>query len=604
MNRSLLRPLGAPPTAKFCVAFLLFALSRAGLAAPDFVVDGYARELENLIVASDRAGEISALEVLFYLDAGRNPLAKIASTDWLAPVHERSIGASQDIDRAIAEYRAARSLAGNLPPTAPTNGVLRALLHSACEAAWIDNGIMPDIKIERPDIDLYYIANTERYVQKRRAQVRYIFFGDKPDRAVGEASPRAELENLRSRINAGDIGFQSAAIRHSQAPSARDGGAIPAFSEGTHFEEFERQAFSLDGSGELSRVFEGNGGFYLIQMVKKEEGKALIPRGEAEADIRKQLRHQHVRPYYYIALGDLRRDAFVRNYSTLWDYADEQAPVAQVAGRKLSREELMRANPNVINANYEVQWSTVLGEAQAWVEGELVMSEMERRGWLDHRYISMAKRAVRIHVTAQDNLRDRVDRSRFSSPEAALAVLRSGGSVKSGVPESRIIGISVAPTSEDRPFTGRRLIRRRKITELGAKVHTGVLPLESGPIEFAESLASAAASGDTDLKYVIRDMRERIAAEQVEEAVLEIKDLGWQNTLPGVTRYPSVAGKEPGEIGEPERIGERLNIYYVAAVRSGDSGPLLDAPMALEIAAFEREAQRIFEDEVAKVLPK
>ena len=66
--------------------------------------------------------------------------------------------------------------------------------------------------------------------------------------------------------------------------------------------------------------------------------------------------------YYYVT------SSLVQPYVKGW-YADLETPIALVGEKRLTRDQMIRVNPGVVNAAYEVQWEVVFNEVSSWVEG-------------------------------------------------------------------------------------------------------------------------------------------------------------------------------------------------------------------------------------------
>lgn len=91
------------------------------------------------------------------------------------------------------------------------------------------------------------------------------------DDAAWEKAQR-DLNWLRSEITAGKIGFAEAARKHSQSPSAKEGGDVGRFPySGLMPSDFSARAFALK-KGEISRPFRSRFGAHLVMVIDRNAG--------------------------------------------------------------------------------------------------------------------------------------------------------------------------------------------------------------------------------------------------------------------------------------------------------------------------------------------
>ena len=83
----------------------------AASGAPEFVLDGRVGALEQLILAVDAEGPVTALDVLFYLDMAGYRAGALEVGHWLAEEGDRDPGAWERIQEGVEEYLAVRALA-------------------------------------------------------------------------------------------------------------------------------------------------------------------------------------------------------------------------------------------------------------------------------------------------------------------------------------------------------------------------------------------------------------------------------------------------------------------------------------------------------------
>jgi parvulin-like peptidyl-prolyl isomerase len=129
----------------------------------------------------------------------------------------------------------------------------------------------------------------EHYEQHRRQldgtqlRAQHVLIKAAPqDTAVRQAARRA-LAQLREQIAAGEMSFEAAAERHSQAPSADEGGDVGFFGyRGTMSAGFADAAFALQ-VGEISQPVETPFGVHLIKVTDERPGQLSLE------DVRPQI---------------------------------------------------------------------------------------------------------------------------------------------------------------------------------------------------------------------------------------------------------------------------------------------------------------------------
>lgn len=586
----MIRPASAPRSA--AVLLLALAFAPAAWAAPDFIQSGRAPDLDQKVLAEDALGPATALDVLCYLKMANRPEAGIPVEQWLAAEGGADAASMDQIRSAVREFLAARKLAQQGSADACDPDYRRALTHVGAEAAWIELTVQPEIQITATDLNRYYIAHSETYAAPDRAQVRNIFLPVEDMNALDQVRVvETELEELRGRILRGDLTFGEAARQFSKAPSGAAGGLLPEFTRGTHFAEFEFNAFKLDEPGRMSPVFVGKDGVYLLQLVKVVRVRKLEFE-EVEDEIRRQLSRDTVASYYRFLSGKLRENVFTRDLSPLWQYQDLSAPVAVLDGRKLRREVVYRLNPGVINAEFQLQWNIIQEVTQGWLEGESILSDLEKRHEADHVYLQKARGIADVFLASQNALDARVDPAKFRALDAALQTLgMEPGSAQAGIRQTRVIQITLAPAAEALAAPGQAEITRQTMRELSDQIQKGEIPIRPDPVVLNETLTAAVSQGQEAMDQELKRIRGLLLTSPYANVKLQIEDLGWKDSPPFLAWSPLLPSLRPGEVSPAQHIGNNAFFYYNAGVRLDAASPWLDKPIAIQSLAHDVEKQ-------------
>ena len=111
------------------------------------------------------------------------------------------------------------------------------------------------------DAELFYRLNPERFTRPERRTVRHILITfDTPEERLQVAR---QLEELTLRLRAG-ADFADLALRHSQCPTALEGGLVGSVPRGQLFPQLDDALFDMR-AGEISAVVETEVGLHLLR---------------------------------------------------------------------------------------------------------------------------------------------------------------------------------------------------------------------------------------------------------------------------------------------------------------------------------------------------
>lgn len=138
--------------------------------------------------------------------------------------------------------------------------------------------------VSEVDAEIYYRLHPEAFDRPPARRLRHILvtYNDGNDKAKALKL----LETLRSTATDSEK-FEQAALRHSQCPTAMDGGNLGVVKLGQLFPELEPAAFAL-AAGELSAVLESPIGLHLLRCDEILES-GLLPFAEVRAKVIERL---------------------------------------------------------------------------------------------------------------------------------------------------------------------------------------------------------------------------------------------------------------------------------------------------------------------------
>jgi peptidyl-prolyl cis-trans isomerase C len=131
-------------------------------------------------------------------------------------------------------------------------------------------------RVSEADVKKFYDENKDFFDQ---VQVRasHIVLRLPPTASEGERqSARARLTAIRQEIVAGKLDFAEAVKKHSQCPSASNGGDVGYITrKGAVDESFARAAFAMK-IGDLSDVVQTDYGFHIIKVTERKPGTPSV----------------------------------------------------------------------------------------------------------------------------------------------------------------------------------------------------------------------------------------------------------------------------------------------------------------------------------------
>ncbi len=144
--------------------------------------------------------------------------------------------------------------------------------------------LQADIKVSDQEARDYYDQHQDQYRTAERRQVAHILIAQKDD-----AAALKEAEALLSKLKSGADFAKLATQKSTDKLSARKGGELDWFEKGVMDPEFEKAAFALQKSGDLSTVVKSQFGYHIIKLlgIQPETSKSF---DEVKADVLAKVR--------------------------------------------------------------------------------------------------------------------------------------------------------------------------------------------------------------------------------------------------------------------------------------------------------------------------
>jgi peptidyl-prolyl cis-trans isomerase C len=187
-----------------------------------------------------------------------------------------------EIQRAYQEIRARyddeNSFLAELSKNSLDETSLRAALARQCKV----NSILDRVgsraaEVSDVDIELYYRLHPEKFDLPERRSVSHIFISINPDYPENTRIVSLQRANdLHTKLHKKPYKFADLALKHSECPTALQGGELGTVSRGKLYPELDAVLFKLK-AGEISHVVESEIGWHILlcKQIHKAENLSL-----------------------------------------------------------------------------------------------------------------------------------------------------------------------------------------------------------------------------------------------------------------------------------------------------------------------------------------
>lgn len=178
----------------------------------------------------------------------------------------------------------------------------------------IGREVRSKVTITDKDIQEYYEKNVQQQEKPgEKVRIQQILFATPPDTTPKQVEKlTSQLEEIRAKIMAGDD-FGQMAAKHSQDPSAKEGGDLGYFGRGELLPLIENVAFSLQ-AGEVSQVTRTPAGLHLIKVIDKKGAEGETGAQSSRNEIEENLYRREVDVLFLKWMEELKKKAYIKTY--------------------------------------------------------------------------------------------------------------------------------------------------------------------------------------------------------------------------------------------------------------------------------------------------
>ena len=200
------------------------------------------------------------------------------------------------LDQSIAEIRGRYATREEFLADLESAGLDEVSLRSAIERdlrfeAVLERVASREARVTDLDAEIYYFIHREKFRRPENRTLRHVLV------TINDAVPGSDrvsawqkIESIRVQLNEGPERFADLALKHSECPTAMQGGLLGTLRRGQLYPEIEPAAFAL-GLGELSGIVESPMGFHVLHCVAIED-EGFVPFSAVREKIRAHLTAQ------------------------------------------------------------------------------------------------------------------------------------------------------------------------------------------------------------------------------------------------------------------------------------------------------------------------
>lgn len=164
----------------------------------------------------------------------------------------------------------------------------RALYRELLFDAVMDRVSARTLKVSEIDIQIFYQLHKDRFTKPEKRKARHILITINPEYAENDRmSATMRINAIAEKLQKNPARFESLAKKHSECPTAMDGGKLGEVVRGTLFPELDEELFMME-EGAISSVIETEMGFHIL-LCEKINKSITVPLSRAKPRIKQIL---------------------------------------------------------------------------------------------------------------------------------------------------------------------------------------------------------------------------------------------------------------------------------------------------------------------------
>lgn len=200
---------------------------------------------------------------------------------------------ASSVRQAEAEIRGRYESESEFLADLARSGLDRSRLRTAIERELTVEAVLERIasqaaEVSDTDVELYYLLHRDRFRRAENRTLRHILVTINDDLPGSDrASAFAKIDEICTRLKKSPKRFGEQALKHSECPTAMNGGQLGTMRRGQLYPELEEVAFALS-PGVVSDIVESPLGFHVLQCVAVE-ASCELPFATVREKIRERI---------------------------------------------------------------------------------------------------------------------------------------------------------------------------------------------------------------------------------------------------------------------------------------------------------------------------
>ncbi|WP_079435763.1 nitrogen fixation protein NifM [Zoogloea sp. LCSB751] len=215
-------------------------------------------------------GELSERELRHVRQVAKKQL-DIETLVLTAPEAQGVVVPQRTLDDAFQEIRGRYESEQDFVDALAAQNLDEALLTSALQRelkveAVLDRVSAKSAKVAELDVQIFYHMHREQFMRTERRGASHILVTINPD--LPENTPALALKKIneiRKRLLKDPKRFAEQALKHSECPTAMNGGTIGEVDRGKLYPALDAALFAAKAVGELSEVVESELGYHIVR---------------------------------------------------------------------------------------------------------------------------------------------------------------------------------------------------------------------------------------------------------------------------------------------------------------------------------------------------
>lgn len=231
----------------------------------------------------------------------------------LAAVEARGVDIpDSQLDTAMETIRARYDSSGEFLDDLARNGLDEPTLRCSLRRQLLFDAVMQSVAASAPavteaDLRLFYELHRDRFQAPEVRNARHILITVNPDFVENTyEQARRRIGVLARQVRAQPSRFETLARRHSECPTAADGGKLGAVTRGQLYPALDRALFELS-AGAVSDVVESEMGLHLVLCERVQAGRRVSFR-KVQTRVREVVEQRTRRLHLKVWLASLAGD--------------------------------------------------------------------------------------------------------------------------------------------------------------------------------------------------------------------------------------------------------------------------------------------------------